>query len=93
MTTFVAASFQNVPAALGLHSLSETVYFASLSFFGLICSFHDFFRPLSVVLRFFIIIKFSFFVNLLSVNSHRQHQIEKIVAVYGLYDAGRDGGI
>lgn len=58
MTAFVAASFQNVSAALRLHSLSETVYFASLSFFRLICSFHNFFRPLSVVLRFFIIIKF-----------------------------------
>ena len=93
MTAFVAASFQNVSAALRLHSLSETMYFASLSFFRLICSFHNFFRPLSVVLRFFIIIKFLWFVNLLSVNSHRQHQIQEIISVNGLDDARRDGGI
>jgi len=46
-----------------------------------------------VVLRFFIIVKFSFFVNLLSVNSHGQHQIQVIIPADGLDYAGRDGGI
>lgn len=41
MTTLIASSFQNVSAAFRLHSFSETVYLASLSFFGLVCSFHD----------------------------------------------------
>lgn len=40
MTTFVAATFQHVPAGFGSHSLSEPVNFASLSFFGLVSLFH-----------------------------------------------------
>ncbi len=43
MTTFVSASFQNVSARFSHHSFSETVYFTSLSLFGLISLFHFYF--------------------------------------------------
>lgn len=41
VAALVASSLQNVSAALGLHSASETVHLASLSFFRLVCSFHN----------------------------------------------------
>ena len=40
MTALVAATFKNVSARFALHSFSEPVHFASLSFFGLISLFH-----------------------------------------------------
>ena len=40
LSALVSTSFQNVSAGSRSHSLSETVYFASLSLFGLIRSFH-----------------------------------------------------
>ena len=43
MTTLVSASSKRSSATGGLHSCAETVYFASLSFLGLIRSFHVFF--------------------------------------------------
>ena len=39
-STLISAAFQNLSAGGGSHSLTETVYFTSLSFFGLIGSFH-----------------------------------------------------
>ena len=43
LSSFISSSLQNVSSALARHSLSETVYLASLSLFGLICSLHNFF--------------------------------------------------
>ena len=40
-TTLVSSSLQDVSAALRRHSLTESVDFTSLSFLGLIGSFHD----------------------------------------------------
>ena len=40
MTTLITSSLQNVFARTSLHSLSKSVYFASLSFLGLISLFH-----------------------------------------------------
>ena len=40
-TALVAAVFEHAPAALRLHSLTEAVHFALLTFFGLISSFHN----------------------------------------------------
>ncbi len=40
LSTLISAAFQNLSACGGCHSFTETVYFASLSFFGLIGSFH-----------------------------------------------------
>ncbi len=39
--TLVSASLESSSAAGGLHSCSKTVHFASLSFLGLVSSFHD----------------------------------------------------
>lgn len=39
-SAFVAATFQNVAALLGLHSLPETMYLGYVSFLGLECPFH-----------------------------------------------------
>ncbi len=55
MTTFVATTFQYVFARTVFHSLTESVYFASLSFFRLISLFHN-------ILLFFI----TFFMRLFS---------------------------
>ena len=41
LSALVSTSFQHVSACRRCHSLTETVYFASLSFFRLIRSFHD----------------------------------------------------
>ena len=41
MTTFVSSSLQYVFARPALHSLSESVHFASLSFLGLVSLFHN----------------------------------------------------
>lgn len=41
LSTLVSPALQHVFAALRLHSLAETVYFASLSLFGLIGSLHN----------------------------------------------------
>lgn len=40
-SALVSAAFENASAALGLHSLTETVHLALRAFFGLISSFHD----------------------------------------------------
>lgn len=40
MSAFVSSSCDYVSSAFGFHPLSETVYFAALSFFRLISSFH-----------------------------------------------------
>ena len=40
MTTLITSSLQNVFARTSFHSLSKSVYFASLSFLGLISLFH-----------------------------------------------------
>ncbi len=47
MTTFSSSSLENVSSVLGSHSFSEAVYFASLSFLGLISSFHCIFPPIA----------------------------------------------
>lgn len=39
-SALVSSSFKYLSAGGGGHSLSETVYFASLSFFGLVSPFH-----------------------------------------------------
>ena len=41
LATLIATTFQNLSASRRCHSLTETVYFALLSLFGLECSFHD----------------------------------------------------
>ena len=41
LSTLVSTSLQYVSACGRCHSLTETVYFALLSFLGLISSFHD----------------------------------------------------
>ena len=43
LSTLCATTFQHLSACSGSHSLTEAVYFASLSLFGLISSFHDIF--------------------------------------------------
>ena len=40
LAAIVSPSFENVPARLGSHALSEAVNLASLSFLGLIGPFH-----------------------------------------------------
>ena len=40
LSTLISTTFQNLSASRRSHSLTETVYFASLSFFGLVRSFH-----------------------------------------------------
>lgn len=40
-SSFGASSFENFSAVCGSHSFAEAVLFASLSFLGLICSFHS----------------------------------------------------
>ncbi len=45
MSALVSATFDNVSAAGGLHTLTESVNFTALSFFGLIGTFH-FYTPL-----------------------------------------------
>ena len=47
MTTFCSSSLKYVSSGLGSHSFSEAVYFASLSFLGLISSFHFMFPPIA----------------------------------------------
>ncbi len=58
LTALCSTSFQNLSTCGGSHSLTEAVYFALLSFLGLISSFHNFspdFRCLFTV--FFIFLK------------------------------------
>ena len=43
LSTLCSTSLQYLSTCGGSHSLTETVYFALLSFLGLIGSFHDFF--------------------------------------------------
>ena len=43
LATFCSTSLQHLSTCGGSHSLTETVYFALLSFLGLISSFHDLF--------------------------------------------------
>ena len=57
LSSFISSSFQNVSAAFRRHSLSESVYFASLSLFGLIRSFHCLFSLQDHCYRYF----YSFF--------------------------------
>jgi hypothetical protein len=45
MTTFSSSSLQNVSSVFGGHSFSEAVDFTSLSFFGLVGSFHFVLSP------------------------------------------------
>ena len=40
-SSLLASSLEHFSAVCGSHSLSESVYFASLSFLGLICSEHN----------------------------------------------------
>ena len=42
LSAFCSASFQYLSSGRRSHSLTETVYFTSLSFFRLISSFHNF---------------------------------------------------
>ena len=42
LSTFCSASLENFSSCGRCHSLTETVYFALLSLFGLISSFHNF---------------------------------------------------
>lgn len=42
LSSFCSTSLQHLSASGRCHSLTETVYFASLSLFGLIGSFHNF---------------------------------------------------
>ena len=51
MTAFIAASFQYVFTGTALHSFSEPVNFASLSFFGLISLFHFIFSYIGLISR------------------------------------------
>ena len=41
LATLIATTFQNLSTSRRCHSLTEAVYFALLSFFGLECSFHN----------------------------------------------------
>jgi len=43
LSALISASFQNLSSCGGSHSLTEAVYFALLSFLGLISSFHNLF--------------------------------------------------
>ena len=51
MTTFVATALKYVSAGFTLHSLSEPVHFASLSFLGLISLFHFIFSYIGLISR------------------------------------------
>ena len=64
MTTFVATAFNNVSARFTLHSLSESVNFASLSLFGLISLFHNIFSYDRLIIFFNILYINNDFVNL-----------------------------
>lgn len=59
LSSLVSSSLQNISSAFRRHSFSESVYFASLSFLGLVRSFHDCFslrslRSLIEFLSFFL---------------------------------------
>ena len=41
LSTLISAVLQHLSASRRCHSLTETVYFASLSFLGLVGSFHN----------------------------------------------------
>ena len=41
LAALIATTLQNLSASGRCHSLTEAMYFALLSFFGLECSFHD----------------------------------------------------
>ena len=51
MTAFVSASCKRSASAGGLHSSAKSVHFASLSFLGLISSFH-FYSPFGTLAAF-----------------------------------------
>ena len=55
-STLVTTTLQYVSACRRGHSFTETVYFASLSFFGLVRSLHNFL----LLLILFVFLRFSF---------------------------------
>ena len=56
-STLIATTFQHSSSCRGSHSLTETVYFASLSFFGLVSSFHNISPTLLLAIIFFVFFK------------------------------------
>ena len=76
MATFLSSSLENVSSALALHSLSEAVYFTSLSFFGLVSSFHTRLSSLYYFFNLKILLNFNCFVNcLIVIYSYRKYKI------------------
>ena len=88
MASFLSSSFKNVPAALTLHSLSETVNFTSLSFFGLVCSFHSLYSSLLFIFNLKILLNFNYFVNcLIIIYPYGKYKIQIFVAAERFYNA------
>ena len=81
MASFITSSFQYVFARTGFHSFSESVNFASLSFFRLISLFHNlynsdlrcFFILALLLYRYFYVLSI-----ILTVYSHGKDKIKKI---------------
>ena len=56
LSAFISSSLKHLSSCGGSHSLTETVYFALLSFFGLERSFHNLFSCFLVFILFFFLI-------------------------------------
>ena len=82
MTTFVAAAFKYVSARFALHSLSEPVHFASLSFLGLVSLFHFIFSYIGLILSSYYFNKkprvLSTVLRVLNVYTYGKNEINKI---------------
>lgn len=88
LSAFISSSLQRFAPTLRLHSLTEAVYFASLSLLGLISSFHNI-----ILLRvvFFLIIKFfGLSVKRLSRVSYGQYEIKTLFLLKILHDKRGD---
>ena len=61
LSALIATTLQNLSASGRCHSLTETVYFALLSLFGLISSFHNTFSCIWFFLFRFLVVTEAFF--------------------------------